>query len=386
MSILTDPFFLAVALSHFTVDIINSLRSVILAFLSEPLGLSNAMIGVVSTIYVITGSLIQPVFGYFNDRIGTRWLLAGGVLWMAVFLSLAVVVPGSSSLVFLIIGSLGSGAVHPAGIAQATLIGRTRLAGRETTSASMFSLFGNLGYFVGPVIAGILLQVWGLRGLAVIAVAAVPVVGIAFRLKNYVTDTKIPKMKVSTTKKQSSGMIVALIVLAAFQSWSQQNMTVYLPKYLSDAGWLPTSYGLMIALFSAGSALGIVIGGRLGDKIGKWRVILFGLGSALIPLALIPLADYSAWLYLLIPLSGFLTGACFSSIIVLAQHLFPVGIGLASGLTLGFIFASGALGTLLSGRIADLYGFNPVFYLSAGLSLAGGLLGLVFREKAIIPE
>ncbi len=380
MSFITDPFFLAVGLSHFVVDMINSLRSIILAYLSVPLHLSNSTIGIISTIYVISSAAVQPVCGYFSDRIGSRWILAGGVLWMGVFLSLALIVPGWSSIIFLIIGSLGSGAVHPAGTAQATMIGRTRMAGQETTAASLFSLFGQTAYFVGPVLAGVLLQLWGLRGLAVIAVIAFPVAGLAFRLKDYAQTATSRQVVVRKHEKQSLGMIIVLIALAGFQSWSQTNISVFLPKYLSDAGWLPVSYGLMTALFSGGSAIGVISGGRLADKIGKWRVIVFGLGSGFLPLMLIPIAGFSNWLYIIVPVAGFLTGMAFSVIVVLAQHLFPVGMGLASGLALGFIFASGALGTLVSGNLADLYGFAPVFYLSASLAFLGGMLGFFFRK------
>jgi FSR family fosmidomycin resistance protein-like MFS transporter len=381
MSFLTDPFFLAVAISHFTVDFINSFRGIVLAFLSEPLELSNAMIAAVSTVHVMLGSLMQPIFGFLSDRIGTRWIVAGGVLWMAVFLGLAVVVPGWPSIIFLVIGALGSSAVHPAGAAQATMIGRTRLAGQETTAASLFSLLGNIGYFLGPIIGGILLQSYGMRGLAVIAVISAPVAGWAFKLKNYVSTSRTSQVATREFSKPGIWILVVLILLAALQSWSQQNMTAFLPKYLSDAGWTPTEYGVMLALFSGGSAIGVLAGGSLADKVGKWRVILFGLGSSFIPLLLIPYVGLSGWLYVFVVLSGFLTGMPFSCIVVLSQHLFPVGMGLASGLTMGFLFASGALGTLISGHIADLYGFTPVFYLSAALAFIGGLLGLFFRNN-----
>jgi FSR family fosmidomycin resistance protein-like MFS transporter len=380
MSFITDPFFLAVAISHFTVDFINSFRGIVLAFLSEPLGLSNSMIAAITTVYVMLGSLMQPIFGYFSDRIGTRWVLAVGVLWMAVFLSLAIFVPGWPSIIFLVIGALGSSAVHPAGAAQATMIGRTRLAGQETTAASLFSLMGNLGYFVGPVIGGILLQSHGMRGLAVIAVLALPVAGWAFKLKNYVPTSKANQITTRKMEKPGFWIFIVLILLAAFQSWAQQNLTAFLPKYLSDSGWMPTKYGFVTALFSGGSALGIVLGGRLADKFGKWRVILLGMVTGFIPLILIPTAGLTGWLFVLVFLAGFFTGMPFSCIVVLSQHLFPVGMGLASGLTMGFLFASGALGTLLSGYIADLYGFTPVFYLSAALALLSGLLGLFFRS------
>src|SRR5690606_34204531 len=153
-----------------------------------------------------------------------------------------------------------------------------KLKGQETTASSMFSLFGTLGYFIGPILAGILLQTWGLRGLAVLAVAAFPIAGLAFRLKNYFSTSRASRAETVAVEKQGAGMVIALILLAASQSWAQQNMSAFFPKYLSDAGWQPASYGLMISLFSGGAAIGTIFGGRAADKLGKWRVIFFGLG------------------------------------------------------------------------------------------------------------
>src|SRR4030065_162782 len=101
--------------------------------------------------------MIQPVFGHLADRIGPRWLVAGGGLWMGGFFSLAVVTPGALALVLLVLGRLGSAAFHPAGAMQATLRGRERFAGRETTAVAYFFLFGQMGAFFGPLIGGPLL-------------------------------------------------------------------------------------------------------------------------------------------------------------------------------------------------------------------------------------
>src|SRR4030067_1149705 len=95
MPLLLDALFSSVALSHFAVDLLNGQRAVILAFLSVSLGLSNTTLGFFSTIYVITGALFQPIFGYFADRSGPRWVVSGGVLWIAGFFSLALVTPGT---------------------------------------------------------------------------------------------------------------------------------------------------------------------------------------------------------------------------------------------------------------------------------------------------
>jgi FSR family fosmidomycin resistance protein-like MFS transporter len=171
---------------------------------------------------------------------------------------------------------------------------------------------------------------------------------------------------------------VAFALVAAFQSWAQQNMVTFVPKYLSDLGYSPVVYGLVAALFMGGTALGNLFGGYLADRFGKRRVASWTLTAASLPLALIPGAAWIGWLFLLVPLSGLLTGAVHSILVVLAQRRLPGGMALASGLILGYMFTSGALGTLLTGYLADLHGLPVVFYLSAALVLAAaGLTRLI---------
>jgi MFS transporter, FSR family, fosmidomycin resistance protein len=165
MSLLFDRLFSSVALSHLFVDILNGQRAVLLAYLSGPLGLTNATLGLVSTTYVVSAAFIQPFFGHLADRTGPRWVVAGGVLWMAFFFSLALITPGSLALALLVLASLGSGAFHPAGTMQATLSGRTLYAGKETTATAFFFVFGQMGHFAGPVLAGPLLENFGTWGL-----------------------------------------------------------------------------------------------------------------------------------------------------------------------------------------------------------------------------
>jgi len=92
------------------------------------------------------------------------------------------------------------------------------------------------------------------------------------------------------------------------------------------------------------------------------------------------MVGWSEWLYLLVPLSGALTGAVHSIIVVLAQRVVRSGMALASGLTLGFMFSAGALGTLFSGPLADQWGFPLVFQLSAVLALTAALFTIFLKE------
>jgi FSR family fosmidomycin resistance protein-like MFS transporter len=125
-----------------------------------------------------------------------------------------------------------------------------------------------------------------------------------------------------------------------------------------------------------GSALGNVLGGSLADRFGKRRVAAWSLGLSSIPLYLVAETGWSPWLYLLVPLAGLLTGGVFSILVVQAQRIIPGGMALASGLILGFMFSSGALGTLFSGYLADAWGLAPVFQMNGGIALAAALFAL----------
>ncbi len=379
MAILTNTILLSVLIGHLSVDVLNGQRSVLFTFLSVPLGLSISQLGIFSTAYMVAAALIQPVFGYVADRIGSRWVMAGGILWMGLFYSAGLMVPGISGLVLLVVAGLGSGVFHPAGTMQATLIGRTVFKGRETTSASYFFFFGQLGLFAGPLLSGLILQNSGTKGLLWVSALMFPAaVFAAFSGRTPRKHNPGPVQEAAPAGDRPvrllSWSLGAMALLAAFQSWTQQNMVTYLPKHLELIGKTPAEYGFLAALFMGGSAVGNVVGGNLADTFGKRKVASIALGLASIPITLIALLGWSEWLYLLVPLAGAFSGSTHSIIVVLAQRLIPSGMGLASGLILGFMFSAGALGAMLSGYFAELWGFPIMFGFTAGLVLAASIL------------
>jgi len=387
MSLLRDRLFSSVALGHLTVDFLNGSRAVLVAYLSTPLGLNNAAVGVFSTIYVVSGSLTQPIFGWLTDRIGPRWVASVGIFWMAAFYGAAMLISSKTSLIFLVLASLGSAAFHPAGTMQATLRGRTHYSGHETSAAAYFFVFGQLGLFFGPVVSGPMLEEYNLVGMLPFAVLAIPAGLFAARqLRKPAVAVRAQKndpkaLLHSVDRPKTGATLLFFALLAAFQAWAQQNMITFIPKYLSDMGQSAATYGLIAALFMGGSALGNLLGGRLADRYGKRKVAFIGLTLAGIPLYFVSLVGWSPSLYLLIPLAGALTGATHSIIVVLAQRIIPGGMALASGLILGFMFTSGALGTLLSGPVADLWGFPVLFQFTAGITLAAAILALWLQKS-----
>jgi len=378
MPLLFDSLFSSVALSHLMVDVFNSSRPVLLTYL----GLTETQIALISTIYIWASALTQPFFGWISDRVGPRWLAAGGVLWMAIFFSGAVYIPGAGGLLCLIIAALGSSSFHPVGTVQATLQGRNHMAGRETTAASLFFMAGQMGHFVGPVITGLILARLGLPGLVILPIVSIPIgFALAYQLRANHPHPRPMHGDDEIRLQASVGFIVLLAIVATLQSWSQANMINFVPKYIKDLGLSAVTYGNIAGLFMGGSALGNVIGGHFGDRYAKRKVAATALLCAALPIYIMSQIGWSPWLYVLIPLAGACTGSVHSIMVVLAQRIISGGMALASGLILGFIFSAGALGMLLTGPLAENYGFPTVLVMTTGLVLLGSPLALMLREK-----
>lgn len=377
MPIFYDPIFSFVSISHFMVDTFNASRPVLLTYL----GLSESQIALFSTIYIWASALTQPIFGWISDRTGPRWLAAGGVLWMTVFYSLALTLSGNLGLGCLIVAALGSSAFHPVGAVQAALRGREFMKGRETTSTSLFFTAGQMGHFIGPILTGLILAYLKIPGMYILPLVSIPI-GLALmrQLRDNHPHPQPVKTVISRRNRAGWAFILVLMMVAAMQSWAQANMVNLIPKYIKDLGQTATVYGSMAGLFMGGSALGNVIGGHFADQFSKRVVAAFALLFSAFPIFLISRIGWSGWLYLLVPLAGLGTGAVHSIMVVLAQRVIPGGMALASGLILGFIFSSGALGLLYTGHLAELYGFPYVLTLTTGMVLVASPLALLLKE------
>lgn len=380
MPLFLDSIFSSIAISHFMVDTFNASRPVLLTYL----GLSESQIALFSTIYIWTSALTQPVFGWISDRTGPRWLAAGGILWMAVFYSAALFLPGNIGLGCLIIAALGSSSFHPVGTTQATLRGRDLLKGRETTAASLFFMSGQLGHFIGPIMTGFILASYKIPGMLIVPIVSIPIgFTLLHQLRANLPHPK-PAQAVYSSRRQAGLLfILVLALVAVLQSWTQANMVNLIPKYIKDLGQGPTIYGSMAGLFMGGSAMGNVFGGYYGDRYSKRFIAASVLFLAAFPIYLVSIIGWSPWLYVLIPIAGAFTGAVHSIMVVFAQRIIPGGMALASGLALGFIFSSGALGLLYTGHLAEIYGFPFVLTLTTGMVLIASPLALFLKEPEL---
>ncbi len=375
---LWDRQYLANAVGHTSIDILTSTVSLMLAILSVPLGLSNTAIGLIATAYTFANALGQPLFGWISDRFGARWLSAAGALWIAAFFALAASSTGWHSIIFLIISAFGSAAFHP----QGTVNARRVPFAQATTATAVFFLFGQMGSGFGPSIAGGLVDTWGQHGLLLLA-GATALAGL-WMWRNRPDAGQIQRYVASSARQavlRMSATSLAFFALLLFARMTVQATTAtFLPKYLQDHGWSPASYGLALSVTLIGGAIGNVVGGSLADRIGRRQVVVFSL-FLIAPALWLYLEAPGLLFYILLFLGGVGSTAGHSVNVVMAQAMLPGRQALASGLALGFMFASGAVGAAIAGWLGDAIGLGAVLQGMALVALAGGLFALALPRS-----
>lgn len=379
MALLRNRTLVAVSLGHFTIDLFNSMSPVLLTFFSLPLGLSNAQIGLAASLYTFVASLFQPAFGWLADRHGSRWFGTVGLLWTLSWLSLAVIL-GQRGMYLLMIpfvlAALGSAAYHPQGAMNATNLDE----GRQARGAAIFFFFGQAGLALGPAMAGLILGQIGPGGIPVLALIGLPVatwLAASLRPAPHLSNPAAREgTAIQAQQRLAVGVILALIGLVALRSWANFGIATFLPKFYQEKGWGPESYGLVASMLMIGSAIGGVFGGSAADRWGRRLVVASTLFAAILPLLLLPVAQ-GITAFAIAAFAGAMLGASQSIIVVLAQTLLPGGKAMASGLTLGFMFASGAVGGIINGWMADRIGLTLSLQSVALVALGAALCALV---------
>jgi FSR family fosmidomycin resistance protein-like MFS transporter len=345
-------------LTHFFVDILNNGRNLLVALLAVSLGLTNAQVGIALLLYNVGNALSQPLFGWLADRIGARLLVIGGLAWMIVFYAIASLAGDWPALICLTVASIGSGAFHPTGTMVAS---RTSVTYRSRITA-LFFMAGQIGLFLGPVLAGMMLDAYGRPGYILLPILALTALAGSWR---WLVDTPaiskvaakpiiVPEMAVTQPPHFFRRVIVLSLIILASSTASIAIIT-FTPILFTDQGYDQSLIGWLSGLIMMGSAVGGVVGGTLGDRIaGKW-VILLGLVGSILPYYFFVPADVPGQAALLL-LAGFFGGMPHTILVIMVQSLLPKQQAMASGLALGFMFFSGAVGSYFVGLIADRIG------------------------------
>jgi len=380
--------YLAVSLTHFFVDILNSGRNLLVAILAINLGLSNAQVGIALLLYNVGSSMSQPLFGWLADRIGPRWLVLGGMGWMMLFYGAAAVAGDWLALIALTMAGIGSGAFHPTG----TMVASQASVAHRTRATALFFMAGQLGLFSGPILTGLLLRHYGRPAyLALPALSFLAFFGGWQWLVDH-GEHRHPAITAATGKSSSVSerpanftrcAILLGAILLAYSTVGIAAMS-FAPKLFTEMGFPADYVGWLSGLFMMGSAIGGVTGGTLADRTNPKSVILIGLLASILPVYFYIPAP-GAWRFLLLLAAGFFSGMPHSILVIMVQGLFPKRQALASGLALGFMFFSGSLGSYILGVVADQIGLALALQWTAVLPAIAASATLFLPRATSVP-
>ncbi|CUJ37702.1 MFS transporter [Achromobacter xylosoxidans] len=380
----------AISVAHLMNDMIQSILLAIYPMLKDSFSLSFAQIGLITLVYQLAASLLQPFIGFYTDRNPKPYSLPVGMGFTLAGLLLLSVAPSFGwLLVAAVLVGTGSSVFHP----ESSRVARMASGGRHGLAQSLFQVGGNVGSALGPLLAALFIIPHGQRSVAWFSLAAlfgmVVLTGIG---RWYAANRARLKPRArregagnGLTRNQVLGALGVLGLLVFSKYFYLASLNSYFTFYLIDKFALSVREAqLYLFLFLAAVAVGTVVGGPVGDRIGRKIVIWVSiLGVAPFTL-LLPYANLF-WTGVLVVVIGVVLASAFSAIVVYAQELVPGKIGMIAGLFFGFAFGMGGLGAAALGKLADATSIGYVYQVCAYLPLLGivaVLLPDVERKRA----
>lgn len=364
----------AISFCHFLNDTMQSLLLAVYPLFKAQFALSFAQIGLVTLTFQVTASLLQPLVGLYTDRRPKPYSLAAA---MACTLTGLVMLSLASNFAALLTAAavigMGSSIFHP----ESSRVARMASGGRHGLAQSIFQVGGNAGSAAGPLLAAWIVLPHGQRSIAVFSAAAliamIVLVGVGRWYRHQQARPKkaashahadLPASRVRTTL----GVLLALIFSKFFYMACINNYLIFYLMHKYGIGTQDAQYHLFYFLFAV--AAGTLLGGPIGDRIGRHRVIWVSiLGIAPFTLAL-PYVGLQASVPLTM-IIGFMLASAFPAMVVYAQELLPGKVGTVSGLFFGLAFGLAGIGAAVLGQLADHWGITAVYQLCSFLPLIG---------------
>ncbi|WP_313395248.1 MFS transporter [Sphingobium yanoikuyae] len=366
----------AISFCHLLNDMMQSLLPAIYPGLKSELHLSFGQIGMVTLVYQITASILQPMIGLYADKRPTPMALPGGTLFslagltvLSIAHSYGLVLVGAALL------GVGSSVFHP----ESSRVARMAAGGRHGLAQSLFQVGGNAGQALGPLAAALVVVRWGQSSLAFFALLALLSGAVLWNVATWYRHHGLSRLQVGGAgalhielpRGQAARGIAILLALIFSKYVYLASLTSYYTFYLIQRFDLSVQNAqLHLFAFLAAVAVGTVAGGPLGDRFGRKYVIWFSILGALPFTLALPYAGLF-WSGPLTVIIGLILASAFPAIVVFAQELVPGKVGMISGLFFGFSFGMGGLGAAGLGWLADHSSIEMVFRVCAFLPAIG---------------
>jgi MFS transporter, FSR family, fosmidomycin resistance protein len=379
---------LGVSICHLLNDVMQSMLAAIYPLLRDEFALSFWQIGLMTFAFQVTASLLQPLIGLATDK---RPFPQSLPLGMASTLCGLVLLATANSYPLLLTGAaligLGSAVFHP----EASRVARLASGGRFGTAQSLFQVGGNFGTAIGPLLAAFIVVPLGRPSIAWFSLAALMGMLILWQVGAWYGRWRIansgrgPASTISPLPhRRIVTAIVVLALLVFVESIYTASFTSYYTFFLIERFGLTTQQSqIMLFVFLGGAALGVALGGTVGDRLGTLTVIWVSILGVLPFTLALPYVDLF-WTGVLSFLIGVILASAFPAIVVFAQELVPGRVGMVAGIFFGFSFGMGGIAAAILGVLADARGIEWVYRVCAFLPLLGLLAILLPRRREFV--
>ncbi|MEM5312873.1 MFS transporter [Paraburkholderia sp. JHI869] len=370
----------AISFSHLLNDMIQSLILAIYPMLKDNFSLSFTQIGLITLTYQITASMLQPLVGVYTDKRPLPYSLPVGMGFTLCGLLLMSVAPTFG--VLLVAAALvgcGSSVFHP----ESSRVARMASGGRHGLAQSLFQVGGNAGSSLGPLLAAAVIIPHGQRSIAWFSAAALVGMVVLTQIGRWYKSHPAMKKKraetphVALSRRRVATAIGILVLLVFSKYFYLASINSYFTFYLIDRFHLSVQAAqIHLFVFLAAVAAGTIIGGPVGDRIGR-KYVIWGSILGVAPFTLLlPYANLF-WTGVLTVIIGVVLASAFSAILVYAQELIPGKVGMVAGLFFGFAFGLGGIGAAVLGQLADATSIGFVYKVCSFLPLIGILTVLL---------
>ena len=377
---ITFRILVALSICHCLNDTLQSVISAVYPLFKEDLGLSFAQIGLITLVYQSAASVCQPLTGLFFDKWPSAWSLPTGMSFTLVgLLSLAFANTLPLVLCSVALVGIGSSVFHP----EASRLTSLASGGKRGLAQSLFQVGGNLGGSLGPLLAAVFVAPYGRRHIALFTILAFTAIMVMIPVGHWYKSFLLrlrkaegETLKTSVCRPLPMGKTVfsiAILLILIFSKYIYMaSLNSYYTFYLIHKfGVSVQASQLYLFVFLIATAIGTLLGGPIGDRVGRKYVIWASiLGAA--PFTLI--MPHVENLYLTTILSfcvGLTLSSAFPAILVYAQEVLPDKLGLISGLFFGFAFGVAGIASAVLGNMADRYGIEAVYNVCGYMPLIG---------------